>query len=67
MGGNFHRGFESLPLRLMGRRLAILVLLPLVALASGCAGAFPGTPTYISDVRATINGFVGTTEGGTTY
>jgi dipeptidyl aminopeptidase/acylaminoacyl peptidase len=47
------------------RRLgAIGLALMAVALGSGCATGLPGTPTYVTDISATVNGIVATSHGG---
>jgi Tol biopolymer transport system component len=48
------------------RAVAIGLALLVTAAVSGCAAGFPGAPTYVTDVSATINGLVASTEGGAT-
>ncbi len=47
------------------KRLGLAGVLVAV-LASGCATAFVGEPTYVSDTGATANGFIWSTSGGST-
>jgi hypothetical protein len=44
------------------KRLGLAGVLVAV-LASGCATAFVGEPTYVSDTGATANGFIQAPEG----
>jgi Tol biopolymer transport system component len=48
------------------RALAIGLVLAAGVAVSGCAAGFPGSPTYVTDISATINGLVATTDGGST-
>ncbi|HEX3278315.1 MAG TPA: hypothetical protein VHR40_07315, partial [Thermoleophilaceae bacterium] len=50
----------------MRRALAIGLVLAAGVAVSGCAAGFPGSPTYVTDISATINGLVATTDGGST-
>ena len=46
--------------------LAIGLVVAAGAAVSGCAAGFAGSPTYVTDTSATINGLVATTDGGAT-
>jgi Tol biopolymer transport system component len=46
------------------KRLLAIGLLVAGLLVSGCSSGFAGSPTYVTDVSATVNGIVVTTDGG---